>query len=111
MLSMKDTGLVSGVPIAKTPLTTVKVLRGFFGGDGQTHNAGEVYACSEREARALIATNKAERAELPKAEPIQAEPTPPEPESVPEPAPRAAIEAPVERDPKATKKTKKIEVQ
>ena len=106
MLSMKDTGLVSGVPLAQTPLTTVKCLRGFFGGDGNVHNAGDFYQCGEREARALIATNKAERVEAPTPAPApvpaievatpnrEPEPTPePTPESEAEPEPEPETEA------------------
>jgi len=77
---MKDTGLVSGVELAKTPLTAVKVIRGFFDESGKAVAPGEIILCGERFARSIIAANKAERAELPKeAPPVQIEQAPAEP--------------------------------
>lgn len=65
-LTMKDTGLVAGVPLTGAPVTAVKALRGFFDEGGMARKAGELFTCSERFARSLIAVNKAERVELPK---------------------------------------------
>jgi|SRR6185503_1438374 len=90
MLSMKDTGLVSGVELAKTPLTAVRVLRGFFDESGKARAPGEIVLLNERTARSIIAAGKAERAELPKEEPPAqieqppAEPVEAEPEAVAE---------------------------
>lgn len=66
-LTMKDTGLVGGVPIKDTPLTALKVLRGFFNEDKKPAKPGEIVLCSERFAKGIIATGKAVRAELPPA--------------------------------------------
>ena len=89
MLTMKDTGLVSGVGLSSTPLVPVKVLRGFFDEDRQARSPGEVLLVRERFARSLIATGKAERAELPI-----------NPEPAPEPtAPGVSANAPEEQQP------------
>lgn len=89
MLTMKDTGLVGGVELAKTPPTAIKVLRGFFDENGKAVKPGEIIQCSERFARSVIAVNKAERVQAPPAPVavVSVEPTEThtEPES-PEPA-------------------------
>jgi hypothetical protein len=78
-LTMKDTGLVGGVPMKDTPLTALKVLRGFYTEDQKPAKPGEIVLCSERFAKGLIANGKAERVVIEPALPT------PEPEPAPEP--------------------------
>lgn len=100
---MKDTGLVSGVELGKTPLTAVRVIRGFFDESGKACAPGEIVLLNERTARSLIAANKAERTALPQEPPAQIAQTPAEPAQ----AATLSVEPADEPEPKESKKRRK----
>jgi len=93
MLSMKDTGLVEGVPLEpnKRPVL-VRALGGFYDEDRKEVKTGDVTYCTEAFARYLFSINRAERVTPIDVtpEPVQqvnARPAEPEPENEPEPQP------------------------
>lgn len=66
-LTTRNTGLVSGIPQEGSPLTTIKVLAGFYDEQSKERKAGEVIQATERFARRMIDAHRAERVAAPPA--------------------------------------------
>jgi hypothetical protein len=85
MLSMKDTGLVEGVPLEpnKRPVL-VRALGGFNDEDRKEVKTGEVVSCSEHFARYLLSIHRAERVVPVDVTPVAQQESEDEPEPEPE---------------------------
>ena len=91
MLTMKNTGLVQGVPLEEEPtMVRIRAVRGFYDQDGKPRTPGDILEVKQAFANYLVQTNKAVL--MPGVEVVAIETVPPSPE--PEPAQVAGDPAP-----------------